>query len=87
MKISGQKLARCLLLAFLLINGTGCMTANAIHKARSQTHRDNAGKSVTEKGHPAAYSLLLITIPADIATSPFQAIAGSTVCGGIIFYQ
>ncbi len=72
------------LLSFLLIaalsTSTGCITATAVEKAEPKQRRNTETKEVeTIPGHPCYYALLPLSIPADIATSPFQLI-------GLMFY-
>jgi hypothetical protein len=67
-----EKLARLCLAAPILL--AGCMTATVIDDAQ----HPNAGDTA-----PAAnYLLLPLTIPADIATSPFQLLAFISYCRG-----
>ena len=60
-----KKLPRLCLAAPILL--AGCMTGTVIHDAQHPQAGDSAPK--------ANYLLLPLTIPADIATSPFQLIA------------
>ena len=62
----------------LLVSANGCMTYSTVQEA--QGHPENAvwiGKNQPRpnpdnKPHPAYYLLTPLTVPADIATSPFQ---------------
>jgi hypothetical protein len=49
------------------------MTTMTVVKAKGQPYKDAAGKTVSS-GEPGYYALLPLTIPADIATAPIQAI-------------
>jgi hypothetical protein len=73
------KLALNMFVTLALIFGTnGCMTSNVIHDASVQSDKDSNGKQVVyKKANPAMYLLLPVAIPADIATSPFQAMVGA----------
>jgi hypothetical protein len=58
----------------------GCMTSNVIHDAKAQSDKDSNGKQVIyKKADPVMYLFLPLSIPADIATSPFQAITGAFI--------
>jgi uncharacterized protein YceK len=70
----GIKLIRNLLLMTLIVSLNGCMTCSTLDRAESKTHTDSQGQTVTDRqGRPANYVLLLIAVPADLVTSPFQA--------------
>ena len=75
-----MKIIISLLLITLLVSSNGCMSYSAVQDAkghqdktmwiwRGQTSGDSDNKS-----RPAYYLLLPVTIPADIVTSPIQAI-------------
>jgi hypothetical protein len=81
MKIVYLRTLTSLLLATLIIGTNGCMTQGAIKYA--QGHPDQAWiKTLSNspisksdyKPHPAYYVLLPLSVPADVATSPFQLI-------------
>ena len=68
------KLSSNLLLVALILMLNGCMTCRTLDSAKARTHSDEQGQVVVDqKGHPAKYVLLLISVPADVVTSPFQA--------------
>ena len=63
---------RTLLLFALLVSANGCMSYSAVQRAKGQ-HNVVTGHSPTEP-HQSYYALLPLTVPADVATSPFQLI-------------
>ena len=73
-----MKLILNLLLIALLVSSNGCMTYSAIQDAKG--HQDKTmwlwreATSGDNKSRPAYYLLTPVTVPADIVTSPFQAI-------------
>ncbi len=71
---------KVLVLLALIFSASGCMTSHVIHDARAQSEMDSNGKQVIyKKADPAVYLFLPLSIPADIATSPFQAITGAFI--------
>ena len=74
MKTVSAKFAGNVLLIALILTLNGCMTCRTLDSAKAKTHNDEQGQVVVDqKGHPAKYVLLLISVPADVVTSPFQA--------------
>ena len=78
MNVSSRIIGSLFLLA-LLVSLNGCMTNTAINHARGISSRDypsGSGESIHYdihfQPHPAYYALVPLTVPADIATSPFQ---------------
>ena len=70
-----MKTVASLLLITLLAGSNGCMTCAVLDGAKAETHKDDNGRVIVdEKSHPAYYALLPLSIPADIATSPIQAV-------------
>ena len=62
-------------LVTLLVGANGCMSYSAIRDARGEQEKAQwlgEGKSSDNKSHPAHYAWLPLTVPADIATLPFQ---------------
>jgi hypothetical protein len=59
-----------ILFGLLVISSNGCATASAVQSAKGKTLLGD-GADEPNKGY---YALLPLTIPFDIATSPFQAI-------------
>ena len=69
-----KSLSMCSLLIFLLF-GSGCMTAKVVEKAKPAEQWNSETKETeTKPGQPGYYAILPLSIPADIATSPFQII-------------
>ena len=63
----------------LLLTLNGCMTNSAVDRAKGTSSRgypSGTGETIHYQmhvqPHPAYYALLPLTIPADVATSPFQ---------------
>ena len=74
MKSVSAKFAGNVLLIALILTLNGCMTCRTLDSAKTKTHHDDQGQVIVDqKGHPGECVLLLITVPADIVTSPFQA--------------
>jgi hypothetical protein len=78
MNVSSRIIGSLFLLA-LLVSSDGCMTNAAINHARGTSSRDYRSGSdesihydIHSQPHPAYYALVPLTVPADIATSPFQ---------------
>ena len=70
-----MKIFRVLLLLCLLMTSS-CMTAKVLDKAGYYNERATTepNKEETVRRSPGYYALLPLSIPADIATSPFQLI-------------
>jgi hypothetical protein len=64
------------LLIALLVSSNGCMTYYATQAAKGDTSSALVPSGNLEvmdhKSHPGYYFLIPLTVPADIATSPFQ---------------
>ena len=74
MRARYSKLISSLLLIVLLMALNGCMTCRTLDSAQKKTHDDEKGQVIVDqKGHPVKYVLLLVAVPADVVTSPFQA--------------
>lgn len=64
-----------------LIGLNGCMTSTALHRAKGQktylpgmdVEMDHSFQA-DGKPHPGYYYLLPLTVPADVATAPIQAV-------------
>lgn len=68
------KLISSFLLITVVLILNGCMTCRTLDSAKTKTHNDEKGQVIVDqKGHAAKYVLLLIAVPADVVTSPFQA--------------
>lgn len=65
-----------LFLLTLLICSNGCMTYDAVQRAQGKPYLSGIYyvDPPDNKKHPAFYALVPITVPLDIATSPFQGI-------------
>jgi hypothetical protein len=63
-------------LAAILISSTGCVSHALLRKARGEPNHDPfmADDSPDRKPHPGYYPYLLVTVPVDAVTLPFQAI-------------
>jgi|SRR5690348_3383791 len=78
MKVPSRITGSLFLLA-LLVSLNGCMTNTAIEHATGTASRDypsGSGEPIKYdlhyEPHPGYYGLLPLTVPADVATSPFQ---------------
>ena len=68
-----MRILKTVSLLLVLLSVSGCMTFNTVEFAKGRTHTDNDGKVIVdEKPKPGYYWLIPVTVPADIATSPFQ---------------
>jgi hypothetical protein len=57
----------------LLVLSGGCMTSATLDSAHGSAQTNEKGEVVADaKSKPGYYALLPLTIPADIATFPFQ---------------
>ena len=65
-----------LLLITLLISQSGCMTYDAVQRAKGKPYLSGISyvSPPDDKPHPGYYALLPLTVPLDVATSPFQGI-------------
>jgi hypothetical protein len=61
-----------IILLFGLFCLCGCATENAIQDAQADRHYDEKLSKEVGPIHWEYYGLLLITVPCDIITSPFQ---------------
>jgi hypothetical protein len=62
-------------LFLLLVPSSGCITCAVRDKAAAQTHQEDCGKVIVDqKPRLAYYALLPLSFPADVATSPIQAV-------------
>jgi len=59
-----------LLLIALLFSSNGCITYSSVQRAKGE--RNLVTGHHPREPHPGYYALLPLTVPADIATSPFQ---------------
>jgi hypothetical protein len=88
MKTIKSKTLFSLTLLTLLASLNGCMTQSAIKYAQGQSHEawinNGFGSGYIggdqPKPNPCYYFLLPVSIPADIATSPFQLIGLGLAC-------
>ena len=88
MRTKFAKLISNLLLIVLILTLNGCMTCRTLDSAKAKTHSDEQGQVVVDqKGHPVKYVLLLITVPADVVTSPFQATVVGFISLSMAGYQ
>jgi len=88
MQINHQRLISQLLMMALMIALNGCMTCRTLDSAKTKTHHDEQGQVVVDQqGHPAKYVLLLIAVPADVVTSPFQAMFVGLISLSMAGYQ
>jgi len=60
----------CLMLGSLM-SSTGCMTYSAVQRAEGKPNAWSGADDPT-KAYPAYWTLLPLTVPADIVTSPIQ---------------
>jgi hypothetical protein len=61
----------------LVISTSGCITTETIDHAEGSKHTSAKGEVIVdEKSKPELYVLLPLTVPADIATFPFQLVIG-----------
>jgi hypothetical protein len=68
-----ESLLSCSLLIACIFLNSGCITASVREKAAPKEEwNPDTKKLETEPGHPSYYALLPLSIPADIAISPFQ---------------
>ncbi len=67
-----------LLLIALLVSSNGCMTYSAVQEANGRHDKAvRMGQSSyghDDKSHPGYYFLMPLTIPGDVAFSPFEAV-------------
>jgi hypothetical protein len=76
-----MKIISIILLIAILTGTNGCMTYSAVQEAKG--HQDQAvwlgfqptSVDCDNKSHPGYYFLIPLTVPADIVTFPFQAVA------------
>ena len=66
-----MKTIRLLFLLILSLSQPGCMTMMTLDAAKSSPHEDDQGHTF-RKAEPAYYLLVLLAVPADIATLPCQ---------------
>jgi hypothetical protein len=77
-----------LLLFALMVALNGCMTCSTLDSAKTKTHHDPQGEVIVDQqGHPAKYVLLLVAFPADVVTSPFQAMFVGLIAMSMAGYQ
>jgi hypothetical protein len=67
-----MKAIRSLLLLFLLLNMSGCMTYSTVQRAKGDYNVVTGHKP--DEAHPGYYALIPLTVPLDVATSPIQLI-------------
>jgi uncharacterized protein YceK len=82
------KFCSMLLLIAIMVTLNGCMTCSTLDSAKSKTHHDQKGEVIVDQqGHPAKYVLLLVAVPADVVTSPFQAMFVGLIAMSMAGYQ
>jgi len=67
-----MKILRYILLVFMCLNLSGCVTYMTVQKARGEPEKNKEGKSeATEDPKPGYYFLVPLTVPLDAALLPF----------------
>ncbi len=68
-----MKIFKTIAFLVLLASVSGCITSNTVDRAKGRVHTNSTGEVIVdEKPEAGYYWLVPLTVPADIATSPFQ---------------